>query len=90
MSYARQTRTCEECVAAGKKPNCEWVTMAAQSRNKRSSVWLEFEGVRMIVADWAKKTGISRKVIEYRIKCGKTEKSDVLAPVNSRKKEQVA
>ena len=36
-----------------KPSNCRWGTQAEQSRNKRNNVWLEHDGKRMIMADWA-------------------------------------
>lgn len=31
--------------------NCRWATKAEQDRNKRSNVWIEYEGRRLILAD---------------------------------------
>ena len=52
------------------KENCRWVTMATQNRNKRSNIWLTLDGKTMILADWAKETGISRAAIENRYHSG--------------------
>lgn len=50
--------------------NCRWATPKAQSRNKRNNVVVEFDGQQMTVAEWAEKTGIERKTLEYRIRAG--------------------
>lgn len=52
--------------------NCRWATDHEQARNTRSNRWIEFNGKRMILADWAKETGISHSLISYRLKVGWT------------------
>lgn len=52
--------------------NVCWAPHSAQSRNKRSNIFLEFEGRRLCVADWARLKGIKRGAIDYRIKRGWT------------------
>lgn len=53
--------------------NCRWATDEQQSRNKRTNVYFEKNGVRMIMKDWANKWGISPAVIDQHIKeYGKT------------------
>ncbi len=47
--------------------NCRWGTYEQQARNKRNNVWIEQGGIKMIVNDWAKKTGINRGVISRRL-----------------------
>jgi len=34
--------------------NCRWATDYQQSRNKRNNRWFEYQGKKMILADWAK------------------------------------
>jgi hypothetical protein len=50
--------------------NCRWVTSKEQSRNKRSNVWVTFNGKTMTVADWARETGLRAEKIRYRLKAG--------------------
>jgi len=45
--------------------NCKWATMTEQHHNKRSNVWIEAYGKRMIVADWARLLRISSTQIKY-------------------------
>ena len=40
--------------------NCTWATDAEECRNKRSNIFIEFNGKRMCVADWSSELGVSR------------------------------
>ena len=35
--------------------NCRWATKGEQARGKRNNRWLEYNGERMVISDWAKK-----------------------------------
>ncbi len=39
--------------------NCVWATRQAQSRNRRTTIWIEAQGVRLCVNDWARRLGVS-------------------------------
>lgn len=41
--------------------NCRWATDEEQRRNRRDNRWIEYNGQRKIVADWAKDLGITRE-----------------------------
>jgi hypothetical protein len=60
--------------------NCRWATSAEQSRNKRNNVWLEHNGIRMIVPDWAAAIGINPWTLRGRIKKWGVERA-LTAPV---------
>ena len=47
--------------------NCRWATPAEQSRNKRNNVFLEFDGRRQVIADWADEIGISWSSLHGRL-----------------------
>jgi hypothetical protein len=47
--------------------NCEWTTPAEQVTEKRSDLYLEFGGERLIKSDWAKRLGISRWLFEQQL-----------------------
>lgn len=50
--------------------NCRWVTREVQAKNKRTNLYLTFDGRTQTVGDWAKEIGISSPAIRYRLKAG--------------------
>jgi hypothetical protein len=52
--------------------NCKWATAAEQAREKRSNVYLEFGGERLIKADWARRFGMSRWSFREQLNKGRT------------------
>jgi hypothetical protein len=50
------------------KENCRWATPKEQARNRRTNVWYEYNGKRMIAMDWAIELGIHRTTLERNIK----------------------
>lgn len=48
--------------------NCAWATTAEQCRNRRSNVWVEYEGRRQILSDWARELKVSSTTLSNRIK----------------------
>lgn len=47
--------------------NCRWATQEVQHNNKRSNVYLEYEGERLSIAQLSRKTGMSKNIIKYRV-----------------------
>lgn len=47
--------------------NCRWATSREQSRNKRNNVFLEIDGRRQVLADWANEIGINWSSLYERI-----------------------
>lgn len=66
--------------------NCRWATIRQQSRNKRNNVWIEHDGKRMILEDWAKETGLPRTTLEQRVWRGWPDDLVVTAPHGYRPK----
>lgn len=50
--------------------NCRWATAAEQRRNTRTSVFVEYEGQRMLLTDVVEKLGLKRSVVYGRLKNG--------------------
>jgi hypothetical protein len=50
--------------------NCRWVTQLVNSRNKRNSVMITWNGVTLHIAEWAEKLGIKYKTIKTRYRQG--------------------
>lgn len=50
--------------------NCRWVTSKQNCRNRRSNVFIEYQGQRKSIAEWAELAGLERKTLEYRLRAG--------------------
>lgn len=48
--------------------NCRWVSMKIQSANRRNSLYLELNGVRKSLIEWAEDTGIKYQTLVRRFK----------------------
>lgn len=47
--------------------NCKWATRKEQRNNQRTCRYLEFNGIRLTVRDWAKTLGIPEQTIHSRL-----------------------
>lgn len=50
--------------------NCRWVTMKEQANNKRCSHYLEYDGERLTISEWAKKLNVPAYLLRGRLKLG--------------------
>lgn len=50
--------------------NCRWATPRQQARNTTKSRFIEHDGIRLTVAEWSERTGLSKDAILYRLKAG--------------------
>jgi hypothetical protein len=50
------------------RENCKWSTRKEQANNKRDNTFIEHDGLRLTVAQWSDRTGISQGAILFRIK----------------------
>lgn len=50
--------------------NCRWANMKAQSRNKRNTCRITYNGETHTTGEWSEITGISRDTIYSRYRCG--------------------
>lgn len=48
--------------------NVRWATRAQQSRNRRASRFIEFNGERLTLGEWAKRIGIDQAGLAWRLK----------------------
>ncbi len=48
--------------------NCKWSDRHTQNRNKRSNIYVEINGKRMILKDWCREFNLSYKNVHKRIK----------------------
>lgn len=50
--------------------NCRWATPEEQAANKRNNHWIEYNGRKMILEDWAKELNTTTTIIRRRLKRG--------------------
>lgn len=48
--------------------NCRWATPAQQSRNTERNVWIDWDGRRKTLKDWAADLGIAHRALTYRLR----------------------
>lgn len=64
--------------------NVEWAVPERQNNNKATSVFLEFGGERLTIAQWSKRLGIQQKTLSERLKAGWTVEEIVTTPAAAR------
>lgn len=52
--------------------NCCWITMTEQQYNKRTTSYIEYNGIKKSIAEWSKETGIKQGTLSYRRRNGWT------------------
>lgn len=66
--------------------NCRWASPRQQGNNRKTNVFVEIEGQRKTIAEWARVSGVGPKTIRYRLLCGVPAKQAVFdAPDRSRR-----
>jgi len=50
--------------------NCRWATIKEQNRNRTANIWIEYEGKKMILSEWAAFYKIDPEFINRRLKTG--------------------
>lgn len=65
--------------------NCRWATRQEQNSNRRSCVFIEFNGKRQTIREWSRELGIHRGTIESRLERGwGAERALTLTPEHGR------
>lgn len=49
------------------KDNCRWALPLEQARNKTTTRWLEHEGERLCLSEWAERLGVAPKTLRARL-----------------------
>lgn len=65
--------------------NCRWVTMETQLRNTRRNHFIEINGERHTIAEWARIYEINPQTINSRIRKGVSEQNAILLPVKRKR-----
>lgn len=50
--------------------NCRWATKVEQGNNTRTNRWIEYEGKRQTVAQWARERGLEHETLRTRLERG--------------------
>jgi hypothetical protein len=64
--------------------NCCWATKSAQQRNRRANRYLELDGRRMILVDWAAELDITPHALIGRLNRGWTMQAALTTPAANR------
>lgn len=69
--------------------NCRWATPLQNANNRRSSRFIEVNGQRQTLSQWAAQLGVTRDVVRNRLLMGWTEEAAVTKPLNRRRNSRV-
>jgi hypothetical protein len=67
--------------------NCKWATYVEQINNRRTNRFLEFDGKRLTMAQWARELGIKKETLAGRIRRGGSIDAALKSPVKTRCKK---
>ena len=69
--------------------NCRWATKREQMNNKRSNRFIEYDGRRLTLAQWGRRTGLNRSTIKARIDVyGWSVERSLTAPLQKYRREE--
>lgn len=61
--------------------NCTWIPKDMQARNRRTTIWLEYDGKCMTASEWADELGIQRQTLLHRYYAGWSTEDMLTKPV---------
>jgi len=67
--------------------NCRWATDGEQSRNKTNSRWLEHNGIKMVLEDWATHFGVDQSTLHEHLE---TKSIEQIANFYAKKSKKLA
>ncbi len=70
------------------KDNCRWATRIEQSRNMQRSVYVEYEGERLLFIELVKRLGLNRYAVYGRLKNGWSLEQALAIPIRPKKKNR--
>lgn len=66
--------------------NCRWATIKQQNRNRKCSVWIDFDGEHILLAELAERYSQDLEVLRSRLKIGWTLEKALTTPIRKSKK----
>ena len=63
--------------------NCKWISRKDQGRNRRNSVFVTYNGKRMLLIDLVEELGLSRNIVYQRLKLGWTLAQAIALPLHT-------
>lgn len=69
-----------------KPGNCRWATPKQQTRNRSSNRWIEFNGRKMVMEDWANELGLKQSTLSSRLTRGWSVEDALSTPIKPRRK----
>lgn len=66
--------------------NCRWISLREQENNKSVNHFITFNGETLTLAEWNRKLGFKRGVLEYRLKKGWDIEKAITTPLMNRHK----
>ncbi len=77
---------CKQCISMGWEMNIRWADKDTQNNNKKNTVYVDVDGVKMSVTLFEKKMGYNPQTIYMRLKSGWSDYDAVHTPINGRGK----
>lgn len=65
--------------------NCRWATRTEQMQNVRYNVWVEHNGEKLVMSEWARRCGVTPATMHRRLKVWPIEKA--VTTINNRKEK---
>jgi hypothetical protein len=65
--------------------NCRWATSKEQMNNRRNNIFLEFDGSRLTVAQWAEKIGFKYSTLKMRLARGWAIRKALTTPLGEQR-----
>ena len=62
--------------------NCRWITRTQQNNNMRKNIFIEYNGKKQTITEWATELNLNRTALYYRIKRGWDAEKALTTPIN--------
>ena len=70
--------------------NCQWAMYKHQSQDRSITRWIEHDGQRLCLSDWAAETGLKLTTLKYRLDKGWSVERALTTPADQRKASRSA